>query len=555
MVNEESESSVSANEDEINMFEDTKCLLCDTNFSNPYNLYNHCHSHHQFDIISIIKKYNLDTFGYIKLINFLREIIPKDTNDAYNYITNKSWDFEKYMTPTIKDDSLLMLDIEDIIDMKYSPSSVSDVNNVALILNGDLEKDRGHKRFKENNDKDKSNVKNEEILGLKSKIEFLEGTLKEMHITTNILKDRLKEIICTNGQNDGTSTPNKTDIPPCNEKLYFDSYSYIEIHEEMLKDRIRTESYKNAIFSKYKPLINDDNSIPQNVFQDKIVLDIGCGSGILSLFAAQANAHKVIAVDQSDIIYEAMDIAKENGFEEKITFIKGKIEDIILPVEEVDIIVSEWMGYFLLSESMISSVIYARDKYLKKDTGIMLPSKLNLYFQPLTDITSWDNKFTFWDDVYGFKMSCLKKIKRREIDLEVFNSADEKAKLLAEPTIVKTFDMLTATTDIEIKDFPFAFALNESIVENMVTSFMLYFDAQFYPDNYGILEPVYFSTGPLHPPTHWKQTLLHLPEKYDLKDADKIEGKLSLTQIPHNNRTWCIEIDLGPNEHYIFDLS
>ena len=47
-----------------------------------------------------------------------------------------------------------------------------------------------------------------------------------------------------------------------------------------------------------------------------------------------------------------------------ITVLKGKIEDIELPVAKVDIIISEWMGYFLLFENMLNSVLYARDKWL-----------------------------------------------------------------------------------------------------------------------------------------------------------------------------------------------
>lgn len=47
-----------------------------------------------------------------------------------------------------------------------------------------------------------------------------------------------------------------------------------------------------------------------------------------------------------------------------ITLIKGKIEEIELPVEQVDIIISEWMGYCLLYESMLDTVLFARDKWL-----------------------------------------------------------------------------------------------------------------------------------------------------------------------------------------------
>ena len=47
-----------------------------------------------------------------------------------------------------------------------------------------------------------------------------------------------------------------------------------------------------------------------------------------------------------------------------ITVLKGKIEEIDLPVPQVDIIISEWMGYFLLYENMLNTVLYAHDKWL-----------------------------------------------------------------------------------------------------------------------------------------------------------------------------------------------
>ena len=49
-----------------------------------------------------------------------------------------------------------------------------------------------------------------------------------------------------------------------------------------------------------------------------------------------------------------------------ITFVKGKVEEVSLPagVDKVDIIISEWMGYNLFYESMLQSVLFARDKWL-----------------------------------------------------------------------------------------------------------------------------------------------------------------------------------------------
>ena len=64
-----------------------------------------------------------------------------------------------------------------------------------------------------------------------------------------------------------------------------------------------------------------------------------------------------------------------------ISVIQGTIETVELP-EKVDIIVSEWMGYFLLRESMLDSVLVARDKFLKPG-GALYPSHARLYVAPI----------------------------------------------------------------------------------------------------------------------------------------------------------------------------
>jgi protein arginine N-methyltransferase 1 len=63
------------------------------------------------------------------------------------------------------------------------------------------------------------------------------------------------------------------------------------------------------------------------------------------MFAAQAGAKHVYAVDCSSIIVQARQIVERNGFADRITLIKGKVEEIELPVDKVDIIVSEWVSF------------------------------------------------------------------------------------------------------------------------------------------------------------------------------------------------------------------
>ena len=86
----------------------------------------------------------------------------------------------------------------------------------------------------------------------------------------------------------------------------------------------------------------------------------------------------------SSIIDHAKTIVKDNGMEEGITLIKGKVEDVELPVEKVDIILSEWMGSCLLYESMLDTVLYARDKWLQPE-GLMFPDKASLFMTATED--------------------------------------------------------------------------------------------------------------------------------------------------------------------------
>jgi protein arginine N-methyltransferase 1 len=89
----------------------------------------------------------------------------------------------------------------------------------------------------------------------------------------------------------------------------------------------------------------------------------------------------------STIIFKAREIVKTNGLSDKITLIQGKMEDIELPYPKVDIIISEWMGYFLL----LDTVLYARDKYLVKD-GLIFPDKATIFFAGIEDGDYKDEK-------------------------------------------------------------------------------------------------------------------------------------------------------------------
>uniref|UniRef100_A0A673UMI9 type I protein arginine methyltransferase n=1 Tax=Suricata suricatta TaxID=37032 RepID=A0A673UMI9_SURSU len=161
----------------------------------------------------------------------------------------------------------------------------------------------------------------------------------------------IMEVSC--GQAESSEKPNAEDMT--SKDYYFDSYAHFGIHEEMLKDEVRTLTYRNSMFHN------------RHLFKDKVVLDVGSGTGILCMFAAKAGARKVIGIECSSISDYAVKIVKANKLDHVVTIIKGKVEEAELPVEKVDIIISEWMGYCLFYESMLNTVLYARDKWLEVD--------------------------------------------------------------------------------------------------------------------------------------------------------------------------------------------
>ena len=109
------------------------------------------------------------------------------------------------------------------------------------------------------------------------------------------------------------------------------------------------------------------------------------------------------------------------------SLIRSKVEDIKkLPddIPHVDVILSEWMGYSLLYESMLDSVLVARDRFLRhgrtlvqspedatKSTstaqGVMAPSQCRVMLALADPQTIVKERVGFWKDVYGFDMSAM----------------------------------------------------------------------------------------------------------------------------------------------------
>ena len=149
-------------------------------------------------------------------------------------------------------------------------------------------------------------------------------------------------------------------------------------------------------------------------FRDKIVMDVGAGSGILSLFAAQAGAKRVYAVEASRSAENARKLIKANGYDKVITVLESRIEDLTaeqIPEGKVDVIISEPLGTFLLNERMLETYVIARDMFLKPD-GRMFPARADFCIMPFSDQDIYNeqiSKCEFWrtKDFHGLDLSDL----------------------------------------------------------------------------------------------------------------------------------------------------
>ena len=298
---------------------------------------------------------------------------------------------------------------------------------------------------------------------------------------------------------------------------YLTGYAQTDIHGEMIADRARTTAYRRAILAH------------SSEFEGKVVLDVGCGTGILSLFAAEAGAKHVYAVDASEIALVARKVVETNNLSDTITVFHGKMEDLELP-EKVDVIISEWMGYFLIFERMLDSVLFARDRWLKPD-GILLPSHARLSVCAIEDFDYEDERFSFWKNVYGYDLSPVAEQCRSEAVVDEVNP----------DAIVTNYQTVLAFNiqkmDVNDQDFSSDFVLIAERTDQ-VHAIVASFDVRFG----NAPGAVVLSTDPDAEHTHWKQTLLYLDRPLRVRKGEKLHGTITVKRNPKSPRNLVIEL-------------
>ncbi len=279
-----------------------------------------------------------------------------------------------------------------------------------------------------------------------------------------------------------------------------DQYAQAGIHRWMLHDEVRNEAYRQTLRAAVK--------------EGDRVLDMGAGTGFLSILAAQAGAGKVYAVERTAIAEMAVRLIERNGVSDRVTVIQSNLEEADLP-EKVDVLVSEWMGGIGVDENMLAPLVMARDRWLKPG-GTIIPARVTAVLAPAAVEDLDDERMHWRSKPHGVDLSELANDLGE--DAHMSQMALSASDLLAPPQSMWSHDAYTCT--LEEADRSFVAVLEFTAARaGKLNCLLAWFDADM---GHGIS----LTTSVASPATHWGRFLFPAREGIDVAPGDKIRAEL-----------------------------
>ena len=209
------------------------------------------------------------------------------------------------------------------------------------------------------------------------------------------------------------------------------------------------------------------------------------------------------------------------------------------------------MGYCLLFEAMLDSVLWARDHYLVPD-GLMAPSHATLRIAPFSDQDLIDDYVSFWNSVYGFNMSGM----RANLYDEAITRCMKPSTMAAESAIFLHLPLHTITVEELTFTKKFSVTMSEDI--DSLDGWAVWFDIFFMPSRNSKMAPnpspadmrkegfIAFTTGPFGKETHWQQGIFLVnrdkSKPVPLKKGQEINGEVGFQKKESKSRLLNIEI-------------
>ncbi|KAK2118931.1 Protein arginine N-methyltransferase 6 [Saguinus oedipus] len=264
--------------------------------------------------------------------------------------------------------------------------------------------------------------------------------------------------------------------------------SDVSVHEEMMADCVRTDAYRLGILRNWAAL------------RGKTVLDVGAGTGILSIFCAQAGAWRVYAVEASAIWQQARELVRFKGLEDQVHVL---VETVELP-EQVD--ACERVGGI-----RTPAPVHAELRPPPRE-----PTSAELFIAPISD-QMLESRLGFWIQVkqnYGVDMSCLEGFAMRCLvgHLEiVVQGLSGTTDVLARPQRFAQLELSRAGLEQELEARVGGRFRCSCYGSEPMHGFAIWFQVTF--PGWESKKPLVLYTLPFHPATHRKQALLYLKSR------------------------------------------
>lgn len=270
-----------------------------------------------------------------------------------------------------------------------------------------------------------------------------------------------------------------------------------DFHHSMLADEVRTSSFLRAITEVVKP--------------GDVVVDIGSGTGVLSLFAAMAGASSVYSIEREPVIEIAREIASRNGLSETITFIAGSSLEVDIP-ERANVLITETIGNVGFDEGISTWVADARRRFLKQDALVVpgcVDAVASLICVP-TDFMAIDK----WSrPLQTLDFTPLTRIVRNNLlwtDLS-------PAAIVSEPAVV-------FGTDFSSEPEPLAGSVSvEAIKDAVVHGIGIWFRSSLTPN-------IQITNAPPNTVPSWEQGFLPLDEPIEVAAGDQIRFEVASSE-------------------------
>ena len=267
-----------------------------------------------------------------------------------------------------------------------------------------------------------------------------------------------------------------------------------DFHHSMLADKARTSSFLRAVMEIVRP--------------GDVVVDIGSGTGVLSLFAAMAGASHVYSIEREPVIEIAKEIAIRNGLSERVTFIAGSSPDVEIP-ELADVLVTETIGNVGFDEGIVAWVTDAKKRFLKPGARIV-PGRVDA----IASLVSVPRDFRMiqeWSNpLHTLDFSPLTRIASNSLLWTELSPAA----IVTEPAVVFATEFSEDAPPLVGR------VRGEAIKDAIVHGIGVWFRSELTPS-------VTISNGPPNSVPSWEQGFLPIDQPIEVSAGDRLEFEAS----------------------------